>query len=294
MINAIIETNIPGLKLKNRGKVRDIYDLGDNLLIVATDRISTFDVVLPTPIPGKGEVLTKMSRFWLKRTEHIVDNQLCNIDVKDVVKDKEWLAKIGERGMVVKKAKPLAVEAIVRGYLSGSGWNDYKKTGAVCGVALPKGLLESSKLPQTIFTPSTKAEIGLHDENIPFGASENIIGKEVAQKVRDLAIRIYDESAAYALERGIIIADTKFEFGILNDELILIDEVLTPDSSRFWPADGYKAGRSQNSFDKQFVRDWLVGIGWDKKPPAPALPENVVAKTAEKYNEALVRLTATR
>lgn len=291
MKNAIVETNIPGLKLKARGKVRDIYDLGNELLIVATDRISTFDVVLPTPIPGKGEILSNMSRFWFNRTKNIIPNHISSAKMSDVIKDKEWLAKIGDRGMVVKKAKPLAVEAIVRGYISGSGWKEYQGKGTICGIKLPSGLKESDKLPSTIFTPSTKAEIGLHDENISFEESAKILGEKIANRVRDTAIKIYDESAAYARERGIIIADTKFEFGILGDELILIDEVLTPDSSRFWPVSEYKPGGAQPSFDKQYVRDWLIASGWDKNPPAPELPEEVVNKTAEKYLEALTRLT---
>ena len=292
MRRAIVETDIPGLKLKARGKVRDIYDLGDELLIVATDRISTFDVVLPTPIPGKGEVLTRMSRFWFSRTEGIVANHISTTTVADVVKDRGWLEKLGDRAMVVKKAKPLAIEAIVRGYLSGSGLKEYEKHGTVCGIGLPAGLKDSSKLPETIFTPSTKAELGAHDENISFENAASLIGREAAEKVRDTAIRIYEESASYALKRGIIIADTKFEFGLMDGELILIDEVLTPDSSRFWPVAGYEPGRAQPSFDKQYVRDWLIGSGWDKKPPAPELPPEVVAKTAEKYEEALRLLTS--
>ncbi len=291
MTHALTETNIPGLTLKGRGKVRDIYDLGDELLIVATDRISTFDVVLPTPIPGKGEVLTEMSRFWFDRTGAIVPNQLSERTMSDVVRDAEWVSRIGKRGMVVKKAEPLPVEAIVRGYLSGSGWKEYKRDGAVCGIKLPTGLRESDKLPETIFTPSTKAEIGEHDENIDFGKAADLIGKDLAERVRDVSIRLYEESAAFARERGIIIADTKFEFGLLGDELILIDEVLTPDSSRFWPADDYAPGRAQASFDKQFVRDYLLDLGWDKNPPAPELPAQIVAKTAEKYEEAFARLT---
>lgn len=290
MTNALIETDIHGLKLKGRGKVRDIYDLGDELLIIATDRISTFDVVLPTPIPGKGEILTKMSRFWFERTRSIVPNQMSDKTVADVVNDASWVERIGDRGMVVKKATPLPVEAIVRGYLSGSSWKEYQSLGTVCGMRLPEGLLESSKLPETIFTPSTKAKIGEHDENITLEQTFDLIGKELAVIIRDISIRIYDESAAYAKERGIIIADTKFEFGILGDDIILIDEVLTPDSSRFWPVDGYTPGKSQPSFDKQYVRDWLIESGWDKKPPAPALPPEVVEKTAAKYSEAYSRL----
>ena len=292
MAHALVQTDIPGLKLINRGKVRDIYDLGDELLIVATDRISTFDVVLPTPIPGKGEVLTRMSRFWFSRTGHIIPNQISKTAVSDVVRDGAWLEKLGDRAMVVRKAKPLAIEAIVRGYLSGSGLKEYERQGTVCGIKLPAGLVDSSKLPNTIFTPSTKAEIGVHDENISFDRAAEIVGREIAEKVRDIAIRIYEESAAYARERGIIIADTKFEFGLLDGELILIDEVLTPDSSRFWPVAGYAPGRAQPSFDKQYVRDWLIASGWDKNPPAPELPQEVVARTSEKYEEALRLLTA--
>lgn len=292
-MTTIIETSISGLKLKGRGKVRDIYDLGSELLIVATDRISTFDVVLPTPIPGKGEVLTKMSRFWFGRTEHLIPNHLSETSIADVVKDAAWVEKLGDRAMVVKKAKPLPVEAIVRGYISGSGWSEYKKSGTVCGIGLPRGLAESSRLPQAIFTPSTKAEIGKHDENISFEKAADIIGNDIARRVRDIAVRIYEESAAYALKRGIIIADTKFEFGLLDGELILIDEVLTPDSSRFWPANTYRPGGPQGSFDKQYVRDWLIAQGWDKKPPAPELPPDVVARTAEKYEEVLRVLVST-
>lgn len=291
MNNTIIETNIPGLKLAARGKVRDIYDLGDELLIVATDRISTFDVVLSTPIPEKGNVLTQMSLFWFDRTKNLVSNHLSKTKLEDVIKDENLFSVLEKRSMIVKKAKPLAIEAIVRGYLSGSGWNEYQNKGTVCGIKLAKGLKDSSKLPETIFTPSTKAEIGKHDENISFEDAAKIIGKDVAEKTRDLAIKIYEESAAYALKRGIIIADTKFEFGLFNGELILIDEVLTPDSSRFWPAEDYETGHAQPSFDKQFVRDWLIHSGWDKKPPAPELPKDIVLKTSEKYKEALTRLT---
>lgn len=292
MANTLVQTEIPGLKLRGRGKVRDIYDLGDELLIIATDRISTFDVVLPTPIPGKGEVLTNMSRFWFDRTRNVIPNQISGRTLADVVKDRSWIERIGDRAMIAKKAKPLPVEAIVRGYISGSGWKDYGRTQSICGIGLPAGLRESEKLPRTIFTPSTKAEIGEHDENISFERAADLMGGELAERVRDISIRIYEESAAYALERGIIIADTKFEFGLLDDELILIDEVLTPDSSRFWPVDGYEPGRSQPSFDKQYVRDWLVDAGWDKRPPAPELPPEVVARTAEKYSEALRMLAS--
>ena len=287
----LVQTDIPGLRLKGRGKVRDIYDLGQELLIVATDRISTFDVVLPTPIPGKGEILSKMSRFWFERTTSIIPNHLSQTAVSDVVRDAVWLKRLGARAMVVKKAKPLPVEAVVRGYLSGSGWKEYQKDGTVCGIELPERLTESARLPVPIFTPSTKAAEGAHDENISFEKTVDLIGRESAENIRDISIRIYEESAAYARSRGIIIADTKFEFGLLNDELILIDELLTPDSSRFWPARGYKPGKSQPSYDKQFVRDWLIKSGWDKNPPAPELPPEIVKKTAKKYAEALKRLT---
>ncbi len=289
---AISETNIPGLKLKARGKVRDIYDLGDELLIVTTDRISAFDVILPNPIPGKGEVLTQMAKFWFKRTESLVPNHLSNTKLSDVISDQTMAGDLESRSMIVKKADPLPVEAIVRGYLSGSGWKDYQRNGSVCGIKLPTTLKESSKLPETIFTPSTKAEIGDHDENISFDKMVGQIGKDLSERVRNLSIGIYDESAKYALEKGIIIADTKFEFGMLNNELIIIDEILTPDSSRFWPLDGYEAGHAQPSFDKQFVRDWLSESGWDKNPPAPELPPEIIEKTAEKYREALHKLTA--
>jgi phosphoribosylaminoimidazole-succinocarboxamide synthase len=287
----LVQTDIPGLRLKGRGKVRDIYDLGQELLIVATDRISTFDVVLPTPIPGKGEILSQMSRFWFERTTSIIPNHLSQTAVSDVVRDAVWLGRLGQRAMVVKKAKPLPVEAIVRGYLSGSGWKEYQKESSICGIKLPAGLSESAKLPQPIFTPSTKASGGAHDENISFEKTVDLIGRELAERVRDISIRIYEESAAYARSRGIIIADTKFEFGLLDDGLILIDELLTPDSSRFWPVKGYRPGRPQPSFDKQFVRDWLIQYGWDKSPPAPELPPEIVKKTAKKYAEALKKLT---
>jgi phosphoribosylaminoimidazole-succinocarboxamide synthase len=272
------------------GKVRDIYDLGDELLIVTSDRISAFDVVLPTPIPGKGEVLTQMALFWFDRTKNLVGNHITGKKLSEVIKDEETASLLQSRSMIVKKAKPLPVEAIVRGYLSGSGLKEYQKNGTVCGIDLPPSLVDSSKLPETLFTPSTKAQIGLHDENISFAKLVDLIGQDLSEKVRDLSIRIYDESAAYARARGIIIADTKFEFGLLGDDLIIIDEVLTPDSSRFWPADTYEAGRTQPSFDKQFVRDWLLSSGWDKTPPAPELPNDIVQKTAQKYREAYRRL----
>lgn len=288
---AMIESNIPGLKLFKRGKVRDIYDLGTELLIVATDRISCFDVVLPTPIPGKGEILTRLSRFWFDQTSHIIQNHLSATSLSEVLKDQEAYAMVQERAMLVHKAQPLPAEAVVRGYLSGSGWKEYRERGSVCGIALPPGLRESEKLPVPIFTPATKAEQGLHDENISFDQVVDLIGPERAKRVRDTSLRLYNFAAQFAAERGIIIADTKFEFGLLEGELILIDEALTPDSSRFWPADSYRPGGPQPSFDKQYVRDYLISIGWGKTPPAPELPREVVEKTTQKYREALRRLT---
>lgn len=282
--------DIPGIQLLKQGKVRDIYDLGDDLLLVASDRISAFDVILPTPIPGKGAVLTRLSRFWFKKFESLVPNHLSPRPLRDAVPDPGLLAALEPHAMRVLKAEPLPVEAIVRGYLSGSGWKEYQATGKICGVRLPAGLRESDPLPEPIFTPSTKAEIGLHDENIPFETAAKMLGPDLAAQVRSVSLDIYREAAAYARTRGIIIADTKFEFGLYQGKMILIDEVLTPDSSRFWPADRYRPGQSQPSFDKQYVRDWLLASGWDKKPPAPELPEEVVRNTAAKYTEALHRL----
>jgi phosphoribosylaminoimidazole-succinocarboxamide synthase len=289
-MSAMLESNESDLTLVNRGKVRDVYRLaGGDLLIVATDRISAFDYVLPTPIPGKGEVLTQLSNFWFDKTADIIANHLVD---RDPFAGDAGRAHLRGRSVVVKSARSLPVEAIVRGYLAGSGLKEYRAQGTVCGIALPQGLVESSKLPEPIYTPSTKAEAGTHDENIPFETTIDLLGEEVAAKVRDASLALYSFAADYARERGIIIADTKFEFGLLNEELILIDEALTPDSSRFWPADGYEPGRAQPSYDKQFVRDYLESIGWDKQPPVPELPEEIVAKTAEKYREALRRLTA--
>jgi len=291
--NALFESNLPQLKLLNRGKVRDIYDLDpEHLLIVTSDRLSAFDVILPQPIPGKGEVLTRVANFWFQRTRDIIPNHLSELPLETVVPDAAQRAELGDRALVVKKLKPLPVEAIVRGYLIGSGWKDYQKSGSVCGIELPQGLRQADKLPEAIYTPSTKAELGEHDENISFEATRELLGAELAQRVRDVSLQIYTECAAYALEKGIIIADTKFEFG--QDEagnLYLIDEVLTPDSSRFWPADQYRPGISPPSFDKQYVRDYLETLDWDKAPPAPELPEQVIVKTAEKYREAERRLT---
>ena len=290
MAGELFESQIDGLKLLFRGKVRDVYDLGDALLIVATDRLSAFDVVLPTPIPHKGEVLTQLSRFWFGRTRHLVKNHLLDRRVADIVPAK-LVPILEQRSQIVCKAKPLPVEAIVRGYLAGSGWSDYQKTGTVCGIALPAGLRESDRLPEPIFTPSTKAPQGEHDENISYAQAEKILGVDVARKVRDLSLTVYRAGAEWAEARGIIICDTKLEFGVFEGEVILIDEVLTPDSSRFWPRDQYAPGSSPPSFDKQYVRDYLTKIGWNKKPPAPELPPDVVERTSEKYREALRRLT---
>jgi phosphoribosylaminoimidazole-succinocarboxamide synthase len=291
---ALFESDLPHLELLNRGKVRDIYDVDDkHMLIVASDRLSAFDVVMPQPIPGKGEVLTRVANFWFERTKGIIPNHLSDKPLSEVVPSAEQRAILGDRAIVVRKLRPLPVEAVVRGYLIGSGWKDYQKTGAVCGIQLPDGLKQAEKLPEAIFTPSTKAEIGAHDENISFEQTVKLLGQELADKVRDVSIRIYTECAAYALEKGIIIADTKFEFGLDDaDNLYLIDEVLTPDSSRFWPADQYQVGISPPSYDKQFVRDYLETLDWDKTPPGPHIPNDIIAKTAEKYREAETRLTS--
>ncbi|MCU0765908.1 MAG: phosphoribosylaminoimidazolesuccinocarboxamide synthase [Gammaproteobacteria bacterium] len=290
---ALYESRLAGLTLRNRGKVRDIYELdAGHLLIVTTDRLSAFDVVLPQPIPGKGEVLTRVSNFWFGRTRTLIPNHLSGRPLADAVPDATERASLGDRALIVRKLRPLPVEAIVRGYLIGSGWKDYQKTGAVCGITLPAGLRMADQLPEAIYTPSTKAEIGEHDVNIGFDETVGLLGAELAAQVRDVALRIYTEAAAYARARGIIIADTKFEFG-LDDagRLHLIDEVLTPDSSRFWPADQYQPGISPPSFDKQYVRDYLETLDWNKKAPGPALPEEVIRRTAEKYREAEQRLT---
>jgi phosphoribosylaminoimidazole-succinocarboxamide synthase len=289
-MSAMLESNETDLTLVNRGKVRDVYRLASgDLLIVATDRISAFDYVLPTPIPGKGEVLTQLSDFWFDRTSGIIANHLVD---RDPFAGDPAKAHLRGRSVVVKSARPLPVEAIVRGYLAGSGLKEYRAQGTVCGIALPGGLVESSRLPEPIYTPSTKAEAGTHDENIPYEKTIDLLGEELAAKVRDASLALYAFAADYARERGIIIADTKFEFGLFDGRLILIDEALTPDSSRFWPADTYEPGRAQPSYDKQFVRDYLDSIGWDKQPPVPDLPPDIVARTAEKYREALRRLTA--
>ncbi|MCU0835893.1 MAG: phosphoribosylaminoimidazolesuccinocarboxamide synthase [Chromatiaceae bacterium] len=292
-MSALYESHLSGLELLHRGKVRDVYGVDSgHLLIVASDRLSAFDVVLPQPIPGKGEVLTRVSNFWFARTRHIISNHLAGTAVDSVLTDPAERAALGDRAVVVRRMRPLPVEAIVRGYLIGSGWKDYQRNGAVCGIALPAGLRLADRLPEAIFTPSTKAAAGTHDENIDFAQTQDLIGRELAEQVRDASLRVYSECAAYALERGIIIADTKFEFGLGDDgRLHLIDEALTPDSSRFWPADQYRPGISPPSFDKQFVRDYLETLDWDKTAPGPELPQEIIERTAEKYREAEVRLT---
>ncbi len=287
----LLNLDLPRIPKVRSGKVREIFDLGPNLLFVASDRISAFDVIMPNGIPRKGEVLTQISYFWFSQTEQLVPNHLVSRANDPLPAQlQNYSAQLGRRSMVVKKTQPLAIECVVRGYLCGSGWKDYQKTGAICGINLPAGLKESSRLPEPIFTPATKAETG-HDENISFEEACKITGRDIAEQARDLSLKIYSFAVEYALKRGIIIADTKFEFGLENGKLILIDEVLTPDSSRFWPADQYKEGRGQPSFDKQFVRDYLETLTWDKKPPGPKLPSDVVAKTTDKYLEAYRKLT---
>jgi phosphoribosylaminoimidazole-succinocarboxamide synthase len=292
-MSALHESSLTSLKFLHRGKVRDLYEVdADHLLIVQTDRLSAFDVILPTPIPGKGEVLTAVSNFWFKKLGNIIPNHLSGIDPESVVKTDAEKAQVRGRAFVTKKLKPLPIEAIVRGYLAGSGWKDYKKTGAVCGIQLPAGMQEAQKLPQAIFTPSTKAPAGAHDENISYEESRKLLGADMAEQVKNATLALYTQAAEYALTRGIIIADTKFEFGTdAAGKLYLIDEALTPDSSRFWPADQYKVGTNPPSFDKQFVRDWLESSGWNKKPPAPRVPADVLQKTADKYREAQRLLT---
>ena len=288
------ETDFPGLKLIKRGKVRDLYDLGDALLMVATDRISAFDVIMPNPVPQKGEILTEISLFWFDRMADLVPNHLISSDVNDYPEAcRPYADVLRGRSMLVRKAKPLPVECVVRGYISGSGWKSYLEDKTVCGIALPEGLKESDQLPEPIFTPSTKEELGAHDINIDYDEVVRLIGPGPADDVRRLSIALYREGAAYAATKGIIIADTKFEFGVYDDRLILIDEILTPDSSRFWPKDRYQPGGSQESFDKQYLRDYLVSIKWDKTPPAPQLPPEVIENTRLKYREALTLLTGT-
>lgn len=291
----LLKSHISSLKLINQGKVRDIYDVdARTMLLVATDRLSAFDVVLPTPIRDKGAILTQIANFWFERLSHIVPNHLTGIDPQSLVQDDAEKAQLGKRAIVVKKLKPLPIEAIVRGYLVGSGWKEYKASGTVCGIPLPAGLQEASVLPEPIFTPSSKAEVGDHDINITHRQAAELLGQDLAKTVANVSIRLYKEAAQYALTRGIIIADTKFEFGLDDSgQLYLIDEVLTPDSSRFWPADQYKVGKNPPSYDKQYVRDWLESTGWDKTPPGPELPADVAEKTSEKYREAFLKLTGT-
>lgn len=293
MNKPLLETSIQSLKRIHQGKVRDIYDIDANtMMLVSTDRLSAFDVILPTGIANKGAMLTQMANFWFEKLKDVVPNHLTGIDPNSVVTNPAEQAQLGSRAVVVKKLKALPIEAIVRGYLVGSGWKEYKAKGSVCGIQLPAGLQEASKLPYPIFTPSSKAAVGEHDENISLQQCADLIGKEMADQVSNVAITLYKQAAEYALTRGIIIADTKFEFGLdTNGILHVMDEVLTPDSSRFWPADSYAVGSNPPSYDKQFVRDWLESIGWNKTPPAPALPEEVARKTSEKYMEAFERLT---
>lgn len=287
----LLNTNFKDLKLFRRGKVRDVYDLGDKLLLVSSDRISCFDVVLPCGIPYKGRVLTALSCFWFDFLKEILGNHFISADVDKYPSElKKYKNELNGRSMLVIKSKPIPVECIVRGYLSGSGWQEYRKMQSVCGIKLPAGLKESAKLPEVIFTPSTKADVG-HDQNVNQKYIEKLIGKKIADEITESSIAIYKKASAYALSRGIIIADTKFEFGLHNNKVILIDEVLTPDSSRFWPLEQYAPGSSTPSFDKQFVRDYLQGLDWDKTPPAPNLPEEVIAKTTRKYLEAYQKLT---
>ena len=292
-LSPVFETHLKSLPLVHRGKVRDIYAAGaEHLLIVTSDRLSAFDVVLPDPIPGKGAVLTGISHFWFGRTQHIVPNQLTTLALADFIQNPAELALLKDRAMLVRKLKALPIEAVVRGYLIGSGWKDYQKTGTLCGMVLPQGLKLADKLPEPIFTPATKAPKGQHDENISFEETTRLLGRPLAEKVREKSLQLYGYAAKFALKRGIIIADTKFEFGLDDDgQVILIDEALTPDSSRFWPAESYQPGVSPPSFDKQYVRDYLETLDWPKKPPAPYLPAEVIAKTAEKYREAYRRLT---
>jgi len=290
----VLRTELPGHALARRGKVRDVYDLGDELLIVATDRLSAFDVVLPTPIPDKGVVLTQLSLFWFELLKGVVENHVLASDVADFPASLRPHRELLEgRSMLVRKTEPLPVECVVRGYITGSGWKDYKASGRVCGIELPAGLVESDRLEPALFTPSTKAEVG-HDENISFAAVEQALGRERAAQVRDVSLRIYERGRAHAESCGILLADTKFEFGVREGRLIWIDEALTPDSSRFWQKDRYERGRSQPSFDKQFVRDYLETLDWDKRPPGPALPDEIVSRTRERYLEAYSRLTGRR
>ncbi len=292
--DVLFDSSIPELPMIGRGKVRDIYGVDDDhLLIVTTDRLSAYDVVLPDPIPGKGAVLTKISLFWFEMMADIIDNQLTSLAIDDVVKDTALCDRIRDQSLVVKRLEPLPIEAVVRGYLIGSGWRDYQDTQQVCGIDLPRGLRQAEKLPATLFTPASKADAGDHDENISYDTVVEMIGENLASRVRDVSIQIYERAAAYALKRGIIIADSKFEFGLDdNGRLHIIDEVLTPDSSRFWPIDGYEVGTSPPSYDKQFVRDYLDTLDWDKTAPGPDLPSDILTHTAAKYREALTRMTS--
>ena len=296
MPTTLLQSNMPDLELIHRGKVRDVYALSnDRLLMVATDRLSAFDVVMPNPIPGKGEMLTQISNFWFAHTAHLVPNHLLNVPLADVLPAGTELALYAKRSVVVRRLQPVPVEAIARGYLIGSGWKDYQVTGKLCGITLPTGLDQAQQLPEPIFTPSTKAASGHHDENVSYASVVNTIGSELAAKVRDATLAIYTWAAAYAAERGIIVADTKLEFGTdAQGALYVMDEMLTPDSSRFWPADQYRTGISPPSYDKQFVRDWLETQDWDKTAPGPVIPDEVIARTAEKYAEALQRLAGIR
>ena len=288
----ILQTNFPKLKFVKKGKVRDIYDLGEYFLIVSTDRLSAFDVIMGQGIPFKGKVLTKISKFWFDFSENIIKNHLISIDVNEFPKEcLEYGEDLEGRSMLVKKAEVVPIESVVRGYITGSGWNDYTKTGEICGINLPAGMMESEKFSEPIFTPATKAEIGLHDENISEEVAKKIAGEQTISFIKEKTITIYKNAVEYALQKGIIIADTKMEFGKVGDEIILVDELLTPDSSRFWPLDKYLKGKSQESFDKQFVRDYLVSIKFNKQPPPPVLPEEIIQKTSEKYLEALEMLT---
>jgi len=293
MIPVVTQTECPELKLLNRGKVRDIYDLGEHLLIVTSDRISAFDVIMDEGIPQKGYVLTQISKFWFEQMADLIPHHLISTEVDDFpAVTHQYRDQLEGRSMLTRKAQPLPVECIVRGYLSGSGWKEYQKLGSVCSIPLPKGLVQSDKLPETLFTPSTKAELGEHDENISFEETVKLCGQEIAEQVRDISIKIYERARQLADTKGIIIADTKFEFGTIDGKLIWIDEALTPDSSRFWPKDLYQPGQPQPSFDKQFLRDYLETLDWGKQAPPPKLPEEIVRKTGEKYLEALKRLTA--
>jgi len=288
----VLESNLPGLKMVNRGKVRDIYDLGEHLLIVTSDRLSAFDVIMNEGIPKKGQVLNQISIFWFSQMADIIQNHIIATEVSDFpASTHAYRDQLEGRSMLVKKARPLPVECIVRGYVSGSGWKEYQQQGSICGIVLPENLLESAQLPEPIFTPSTKAAVGDHDENIPFGKAEELLGVELARKVRELALSVYKRGAEEAAGKGIIIADTKMEFGLLDDEVILIDELLTPDSSRFWPAASYRVGESQQSLDKQYIRDYLLTLDWDQTDPGPELPPEVVAETGRRYREILDILT---